>query len=691
MASRSKKLNPDGVQPAGKSGISLPEEILSEILSVALAVPDEVFSDNGPDPSPFATLEEPSSSFLLVCKAWFRCGCRQLYKVIVLRSTAQAKALAQVLSNTAELGQYVEKLRVEGGYGASMRTILKCSPNISHLFLALDITAGDATTGLCDGLPLINPTCVILRHKCYTYLNNKMMRNLTSTLGDCFSRWDNLQVIDLPRALLSPDPRFRTIFDSLKKSITLHTVVIPEADYADASQVALRLKETGLRNIKVKNPIRNKWEVKYGFFDHFAEDPTVTAMLQYTVVEEKLPPSRAKEKTVQPTNIQPSVAPSPNSSFIPMDSASVAVRESVWKRVLYFAMFILEQEADIYRKDLPQRLPLLLVSKTFNKLALPHYYSFVSLKSARTIPKFLHILVNHPTVGPQVRVIFGSLGRPQAPDPMATILSLTSRLQQFHHRSYVTRYESGLEFRSRSIEEPSILSWDAFAALAKSSGSTLREFSQQVEHGYELWPTQVFNRFTQLTSLDWKSPIEFDSIQLSSLQRLTLSENISDATKLLHSCGSTLAELTLVFEAVKNLDINLFVLCPNLTFVVMCFKISSNILPHVTDFVSESIAHHHLTRFKFKFPENYWSSNRNRRHTSCWDDIFEALPTHFPNLREIQLTGFAWPKTEREIAKSFWVKLAERFLESGVTMMDADGKKWRGRLESKRSLRVNRT
>ncbi|KAJ6456169.1 hypothetical protein C8R45DRAFT_1187141 [Mycena sanguinolenta] len=591
MASRSKKRNPDGAKTVAKSGIPLPEEIVSEILSVALMVPDEVFSDNGPNPSPFATLEEPSSSFLLVCKAWFRCGCRQLYKVIVLRSTAQAKALAQVLSNNTELGQYVKKLRVEGGYGASMRTILQCSPNITHLCLALDITAADATTGLCDGLPLINPTCVILRHKCYTWLNNKMLRNLTSVLGDCLSSWDNLQIVDLPRPLLSNDPRFGAIFDGLKKSANLHTVVIPEADYNDAFKVARHLKETSLRNIEIKNPIEKAADSH--FFKHFAEDPTVTAMLQYTVVEEKLSrPSAKEKKIVQPMHIQPIVAPSPNPFFVPMDSASVTVQESVWKRALSYAMFIPEQEADIYRQDIPRRLPLLLVSKTFNKLALSYHYSFVSLKSARAIPKFLHILVNHPTVGPQVRVIFGSLGRPKAPsDPMATILSLTTRLEQLHHRSYVTRYESGLAFGSYSTEEPSILSWNAFTALAKSSGSTLREFSQQVEHGYELGPPQVFNRFTQLMSLDWKTPIEFGSIKLPSLQRLTLSENIPDATELLHSCGCTLTELTLAFEAVKNLDLNLFALCPNLTFVVVCFKSYSNILPHVTDFVLENTSH----------------------------------------------------------------------------------------------------
>ncbi|KAJ7119063.1 hypothetical protein C8R44DRAFT_922983 [Mycena epipterygia] len=50
---------------------SLPDEIISEILSPALKVSDEVFSDTS-DVSPFATYSESRSAYLLVCKAWLR-------------------------------------------------------------------------------------------------------------------------------------------------------------------------------------------------------------------------------------------------------------------------------------------------------------------------------------------------------------------------------------------------------------------------------------------------------------------------------------------------------------------------------------------------------------------------------------------------------------------------------------------
>ncbi|KAJ7221959.1 hypothetical protein B0H12DRAFT_300890 [Mycena haematopus] len=594
MKTRSRKPNAGGAKTIAKSSLSLaeslPDEMVSEILSWAFTVPDEIFSENGPN-SPFATFKEPSSAFLLVCKAWFRVGFPLLFKDIVLRSTAQAKALSQVLVNTTALGQLVTKLRVEGGFGASMRTILKCSPNITHLFLSLDITAADITTGLCDGLHLINPTYVILRYICYKSLSNKMLQNLSTTLGECLSNWDNLQLVDIPRTLAFWDHHAHTIFDGLRKSASLHTVVIPEANYAHASWVALNLKGTGLRTIQIKNTITNKEDANSDFFKHFDENPTVTALLKYTVEEKLPPPHLAKQRP-----IQPSIAPSLNPFFIPMDSASVNVQESIWKRMLYYTMFTREQEADIYRKGIPRRLrlPLLLVSKTFNKLALPYYYSFVHIKTPSAIAKFLHVLGKYPTVGLQVRAV-------------------------------------------------------------------------------------VFNRFT------WPlGEIELGSIKLPSLQCLSLSESVTDATKLLHSYGSTLTELTIVIEAVKNLDINIFVLCPNLACLIVCFNSGYlKTLPDVTDFVLENTKHHNLNKVKFDLSNDYWYRT-SRRNLHVWDDVFEALePTHFPNLREIQLECFLWPRTERDIAKSIWVRWAERFLESGVSMMDKDGEKWPGRLESR--------
>ncbi|KAJ7051582.1 hypothetical protein C8F01DRAFT_919268, partial [Mycena amicta] len=141
---------------------SLPDEIISEILSPALTVDDDVFTESCAHSSPFANFSESTSAYLLVCKSWLRVATPLLHNVVVIRSKAQAKALAGVLSKNGELGRFIKKLRVEGGFGAPMQTILKCSPNVTDLFLSLNMFALDSTDGLCKGFAHISPTKLIL-------------------------------------------------------------------------------------------------------------------------------------------------------------------------------------------------------------------------------------------------------------------------------------------------------------------------------------------------------------------------------------------------------------------------------------------------------------------------------------------------------------------------------------------------
>jgi hypothetical protein len=56
-----------------QQAISLPDEIISEILTPVLRVSDHLFSDTTTKGrSPFATNTESTSAMLVVCKAWLR-------------------------------------------------------------------------------------------------------------------------------------------------------------------------------------------------------------------------------------------------------------------------------------------------------------------------------------------------------------------------------------------------------------------------------------------------------------------------------------------------------------------------------------------------------------------------------------------------------------------------------------------
>jgi hypothetical protein len=137
----------------------LPEEILREILNAVLDIQDSTFSDPN---APFGRNALSTSRVLLVCRRWLRVATPLLYRTVVLRSTTQARSLAFVLEHNPKIGKYVRKLRLEGGYGSSIRTVLKLSPNVTDLYMSVTFRSSDRSSGLCQGLDFLNPSRLII-------------------------------------------------------------------------------------------------------------------------------------------------------------------------------------------------------------------------------------------------------------------------------------------------------------------------------------------------------------------------------------------------------------------------------------------------------------------------------------------------------------------------------------------------
>jgi hypothetical protein len=138
------------------------------------------------------TFSESSSAFLVVAKAWLRVATPLLYNVVVIRSKAQAQALAAALKANPALGRFIKKLRVEGGFAISMLKILQTSPNITDLFLSLEIPQPDNACGLHRGLHLINPVRVIIdTGRPWTGLSLSAQKLIT-TLEKCIPIWKKL-------------------------------------------------------------------------------------------------------------------------------------------------------------------------------------------------------------------------------------------------------------------------------------------------------------------------------------------------------------------------------------------------------------------------------------------------------------------------------------------------------------------
>ncbi|KAJ7660840.1 hypothetical protein DFH06DRAFT_380688 [Mycena polygramma] len=210
----------------------VPDELISEILTPLLKHSDEVFSDR----SEKALLDPgySSSTYLLVCKAWFRVATPLLYNVVILRTTPQAESLRDLLKSHPEVGPFIKKLRVEGGFGNAMHTILHSAPNVTDLFLTLFIWGSDSVRGLASGLPLINPRRVIVVDvgaKSRTPKKNKQVNQLLQTLVACIPKWDNLRSFDHPYIVedsLHPTcaERSEALISALGRSSSIETLIV---------------------------------------------------------------------------------------------------------------------------------------------------------------------------------------------------------------------------------------------------------------------------------------------------------------------------------------------------------------------------------------------------------------------------------------------------------------------------------
>ncbi|KAJ7684366.1 hypothetical protein DFH06DRAFT_1155424 [Mycena polygramma] len=683
------------------SGNSLPDEIISEILSPALKVTDEVFSDTS-EVSPFAKYSESTSAYLLVCKSWLRVATPLLYNVVILRSKAQAKALSIALSKDKQLGQFIKKLRVEGGYGPPMRIILECSPNISDLWLTLEIYSSDNSSGLCKGLLLINPTRLVLRDCLYKRLENKMLSQLVDALALSMAKWDRLCIFDCPYSgvggATSPS---NVIIRPLLESKRLHTLSIPGADCLNWAYETF--KSCPLKAIHLKRPM-GRWDQRH----MPAENTTLMALLKFREA-----PTPGKAKVLEPIEL-PQITPSLDPSFVPLAGASDEVYDALLGRILYFAMFVPELADNPALKDIPPRLPLLLVSKAFNRVGLPYYYAHTSLRYVSTILKLASVVSKNPSLGSHIRTIGGRYldcfrrdsGTEAENNSMLAVLSQTNGLVRIGPRNNFPGDHFPVDSSSYRLEAG--ISWTAFAALARCSGSTLCKLFVRIGTSQQA-STTIFSDLTALRSLDLKCESDFVDLantptdgfpsleelrvsltsesfltaislmKLESLRHVVFCYAAPAAETFLEAHGPKLTELQLPYKALETLEVGIFEVCPNLSSISLAMNLILD-LPLCADNFYSAEQVPSLVKITLKSS----SFPLRKDVVATWERFFTSFdPTCFPNLREMQVTCCDWPTSERDISKSCWVRWAGILLKHNISLTDKTGKKWRPRLQVK--------
>ncbi|KAK7026217.1 F-box domain-containing protein [Favolaschia claudopus] len=694
-----------------QSDHSLPDELISEILTRALKVSEETFCNTDPV-SPFANFSESTSAYLLVCKSWLHVATPLLYNVVVVRSKAQAKALSIALSGNKQLGLFIRKLRVEGGFGSPMHVVLKCSPNISDLFLSFDIFSSDNTSGLCKGLPLINPTRLILWASSRKSLENKMLLQLLQSLSDAIAKWDNLRIFDCPFEFASHWRLAHKLVPPIVKAKRLDTLAIQSAH--NIAWTYSQFKDCPLKAIHIKRP------VSMAERNSLSEDPDLIVFSDFPTMGLLKFSDRPRGVWDVPAG-RPElllITPSLDSSFVPLKMAPSAVKDHIWTRVMHFAMLLAANHSSTPSSgEVATRLGLLLVSKLFYRLGRPLFHKHITFRRPAQINKFAHILAQSPVIGQYVRSIninFGNTINFEFYDSDVVrngSSSLTSILSQ---ASALVRFGGHLA----TSNTPTIY-WDAFAAMAKCSGRTLRECSLNVWPEEGVHSATIFDNLTALRILNWDSDNIYTDIesadvkglssleelrsttssasfldllchlQLKCIRRVEFSDADSSIKEFLVTHGSKLTELELAFPHLGRLkSTKIFDLCSNL-YSITFFEYDdedededeSKFLnpPSVQHLYSSQVVHP-LTKITFKM---YWYKEK-KQVIAAWDPFFSQFkPECFPNLHDLEVTCCSWPTSEREIAKSCWVRWSEFLRPRGIALTDKMGMKWRPRLKVK--------
>ncbi|KAJ7919658.1 hypothetical protein B0H13DRAFT_1988542 [Mycena leptocephala] len=596
----------------------LPDEIISEILSPALKVSDELFSDTS-DVSPFAKYSPSTSAYLVVCRDWLRVATPYSTMWSFFRSRSQANALEKVLETHKEFGRFIKKLRVEGGYGIAMHTILKCAPNITDIFLSLAILGYVRT-------PLINPRRVIL---------NQNLTALTKVILACIVKWTTwYPFIIFAFPTLNRDyteGAGQNLAEALSGSPTVHTVLFGELRGLSDSLLSLsKVPTIQVLQLKVQLPAHIRRV--------FDDDTRLKSLVRYPEMPDPKPEGSAQI---------PDIAPSLNPSFIPMESASEETREIVWKRVLFFAMYVEELRCPSFsRRPSDDWLFPTYMTVECNQLGA---YAMVRQ------------LQNRPELGSFIRFIF--INRYLTPDTLPAIF----HFQVLANATGSSLRECSVRLSQGSIHASSLARFQELRVLELSGYSYVNSESMPENLGLSKLETlrvshlgfddSFLRFFTMIRKVSLSVLESLHTVRFEHVPNYELFGNF------LSTHGSRLRHLAFPFSS-GMAAFKLFDVCKQLLDIEFI-----RLSPPPQDFTCETP---HGSLVKIIMDDNDLGD----------PDEFDL--TSFPALREIQIRHWKWPTTERAISKSERIPVAEAWLKHGIQVTDSAEQHWIPRVKRSR-------
>ncbi|KAH6880940.1 hypothetical protein BKA70DRAFT_1206406 [Coprinopsis sp. MPI-PUGE-AT-0042] len=381
-----------------KLSTTLPDEIIKEILSPVLHVLDEAFASTSWR-SPFSHYELSTSTVLVVCRDWLRVATPLLYHTVVIRSKAQAQALARTLKANAQLGQFIRKFRLEGGFGNAVFDILKRAPAITDIAISGNLNASESIGGYLRGFKLVNPRRLVYFSDYTDYKSVKVRKELSKALAESIrDTWTSLvsTTIFETDSSLSQSP----IVDALQTRAL--TDLIVDSDQICRSDALMALaKLPSLREIRIMG--EDPDFEKPAFEDLVSEKLLVDVFTMITmgplykflaqdrsIYDKVIFPSPDFPEEQSEDIVQFYSAPT-HPHYTPLGNVSDDLRATIWTRILRFSVELVgaheitgippslvgayQSQGQQQRLDMQAfRASLTLVSKEFNACATPLLY-----------------------------------------------------------------------------------------------------------------------------------------------------------------------------------------------------------------------------------------------------------------------------------------------------------------------------
>ncbi|KZV89020.1 hypothetical protein EXIGLDRAFT_838813 [Exidia glandulosa HHB12029] len=693
-----------------------PDELIKEMLSPPLLVPDALFADTGPV-SPFAKATSSASDVLLVCKRWMRVGTPALYETVIIRSTAQAQALEMALTRNPEFGRFVKKLRLEGVYGEYITSkIIATMTRVTDFCFTLSIYSADKLAGMTKALDMFEPKRIVLT------LNDPKRRNsqnrtLIKKLTAHVKASEKLEYFSFPRlgnhGVYNEFTDERDLASALVDCSSLLTVEAQPRVYsynpsATRNAVVALLEKKPARKIilLISSPYYG-YDGSLNYEASFKKDLPVGLASRVIFRDPKGSSSAAAISAPEDS----STATVSNPFFIPMSNASPEVRAKVWSRVLSFAvekptpvssltMHWYQPRGstwfDYNRFDYQMAGSLLHVSRAFYQALIPvlfRHLRFDRASTFRTCERLLKSFDDAVSLGLLVETLDlcwsdGSFDvRPDDDDTPSHAVDVESVLSQL--TNVQTALFSGIR--------PS-----TYANLS-SFGSSVRTLHLQgFAHGCFFavsWATpislDVFTEFNALKELDidqehvkfvvGSNTDVFPSLEvlkvhrvhgsfftslaktsLPNLKRFEISVGFKKSETFIKQRGKTITTLV----TTTGFDQSTFNSMPSLQ--------TLDLFDEVQPMALNKLNHDKLERLSL-----HWDTSRGK-----WLDRYKVTTSilstkNFPALKEVMVSQKReiWPSTERDIKKSPWPEMAVTLAEKNITLLDHTGRSWRPRLQ----------